>query len=369
MSRVSRATPTSKGTRRVSAPLTGFRDNREYKMSAGNPEGFPWGANTPSRPQRFAVAVVIAIAATILVATQFRLNPGQHSDFGPVWFGARAFVAGSDPYQLIGPGREFNWWNLTYPATTLVAMIPFAVFSNEALATILFVCLSTVTLVWGSTGDGWHRLPAFASLAFVIAAAAGQWSILLASSFFLPVLSIFWIAKPTLGIAIAAATPAARSLIIGLVAAVCLLGVSLLVLPHWPQDWISNVSASSHFMAPIARGAGFAIAANLLRWRRPEAWLVFILACAPQSPGVYDLLLLLVIVPATYREACVLSLASTAGGLLLNLVPPVHPAEWESARGMLIVVTSYLPATVIILRRPNEGELPAWLRLFVSSPP
>ena len=30
--------------------------------------------------------------------------------------------------------------------------------------------------------------------------------------------------------------------------------------------------------------------------------------------------------------------------------------------GILIVVMIYLPALAIVLRRPNEGDLPAWMR-------
>jgi hypothetical protein len=30
----------------------------------------------------------------------------------------------------------------------------------------------------------------------------------------------------------------------------------------------------------------------------------------------------------------------------------------------LMVAFAYLPATIVVLRRPNAGELPAWLTIF-----
>ena len=32
--------------------------------------------------------------------------------------------------------------------------------------------------------------------------------------------------------------------------------------------------------------------------------------------------------------------------------------------GLLMVVFVYLPALAVVLRRPNEGPLPAWMRIF-----
>src|SRR5215203_3409049 len=162
--------------------------------------GFPWGSDNPTKAQRFIVAVVIATIGAALVAAEYR-HPGHHSDFGQVWFGARQMLDGHNPWPLVGPGLEFNWpWGLLYPGPALVIAIPLA-WLREGTASTVFVWLSVFALVWGATRDSWFRVPAFASLPFVVGASAGQWSALTASSWFLPATAAVWIAKPTLGVA------------------------------------------------------------------------------------------------------------------------------------------------------------------------
>jgi hypothetical protein len=97
----------------------------------------------------------------------------------------------------------------------------------------------------------------------------------------------------------------------------------------------------------------------LLRWRRWEAWLLLAMVCTPQTWGWYNALMLFVI-PATWREACVLALVSSLGAILGGyLIGPVE--SFEAFQGSLMVATGYLPAMLIVLRRPNVGTPPAWL--------
>ena len=80
-------------------------------------------------------------------------------------------------------------------------------------------------------------------------------------------------------------------------------------------------------------------------WRRV---LDLVLACVLLG------LLILVIVPDTWHEALVLSLFCSLGLLLANFAPTSNETAFVSVRGMLNVASCYLPATVLVLRRPNS---------------
>ncbi|CAN5306555.1 hypothetical protein BH23GEM2_BH23GEM2_24260 [soil metagenome] len=88
---------------------------------------FPWGSNNPSRRQRVILAMCVAVIAMAGLWWQNHLRGGYRTDFGMIWFGARTMLAGGNPYELVGPGLQFEWmYLLLYPGTALVAGIPFA---------------------------------------------------------------------------------------------------------------------------------------------------------------------------------------------------------------------------------------------------
>jgi hypothetical protein len=307
---------------------------------------------------RFALTVGIAATAAAITLTEYSMNVGRHSDFAPAWFGARALLAGSNPWAQVGPGLTFDWpWPLLYPAPALVLAIPFAAVT-EIVATATLVGASTFLLVWGVTRSGPHRLPAFASLPFFIASAAGQWTALLGSGWFLPLTAFAWIAKPTIGLALLVATASVRSVAIAVSSGVVLLLVSFALSPGWVPEWVSVIRDADHMQPLAASRGGFIVFAALLRWRRPEARLLLAMALVPQTPAFYDLLLILLIVPATLRQAMAMTAVCNAGLLLLNLVP-VTEETFVPVRAMASLVSCYLPALIIVLRRENAGAPPA----------
>lgn len=332
--------------------------------SLPNSAGFPWGSNQPTRTQRIVVALLLGIAAAAL--NYFRASErGGLSDFSPLWYGARMLLEGRNPYLLIGPHKMIDMPTaLYYPAPAFVSVMPLTLFSFH-VAGALFVFLSTVLLAWGTTSDGWHRLPIFPSVAFLTAAQLGQWSILMTAAVFIPAVALVAIAKPQASLPIVGSSSSRLPFIASIIGGIVLLVVSFALLPSWPTEWWRLLGNSAYFVAPIARTGGIAIALVLLRWKRSEAWLVFIAACLPQTWYPYNGLLLF-IVASTYREACALSLISSAMWMVVYLFIPGEmrsPATRE-LWGTLLVATSYLPATLVILRRPNEGQSPWWLEMF-----
>jgi hypothetical protein len=278
-----------------------------------------------------------------------------------IWFGARALLHGANPYRLVGPGLQYDFpWTVNYPATSFVVALPLSPFP-EAVATFLFVAISCALLAYGITEKGWGRLPIFLSWPFVLAAMVGQWSPIVSAAFLLPALGWVVVAKPNLGLAVLASTGSARLLKTAVIGGLALAAVSFALFPSWPRSWLSVVASQHHFFAPITRIGGFAVLLALLRWRRPEARLIVALACVPQTNSWYEALPLM-LVASTFRESVVLSLISLLG----YIIPPYvmtarNEIEFNSQMASLMVAICYLPATLIVLRRPNEGEFPPWI--------
>jgi hypothetical protein len=107
---------------------------------------------------------------------------------------------------------------------------------------------------------------------------------------------------------------------------------------------------------------GIVLALSVLRWRRREARLLFFMALAPQNGFFYDQLPLL-LVPQTRMEMILIAAASQIAYYFANTTPLFGsdvPA-WSAQFFPYMVVGMYLPALVLVLRRPNEGAAPAWL--------
>ncbi|HEX6574970.1 MAG TPA: hypothetical protein VF042_08345, partial [Gemmatimonadaceae bacterium] len=103
----------------------------------------------PERRSRAVFALIIAIAAATFTYLQFARR--DHSDFGMVWYGARALMAGMDPYSQIGPGKAFDYeWSLIYPVPALVLVSPLS-WMSEQYATAVFVGVSCFLLAYGIT--------------------------------------------------------------------------------------------------------------------------------------------------------------------------------------------------------------------------
>src|SRR4029453_10453809 len=102
-------------TRRRELAALGARVRRGRSVSA---------TRTPPRTsRRLAAAVAIGLAAGTYWFYASWANPGGVSDFDQLWTGARAMLAGDNPYQVVranaaGPVGPFKY-NLYYPTPAL----------------------------------------------------------------------------------------------------------------------------------------------------------------------------------------------------------------------------------------------------------
>ncbi|MDP9177467.1 MAG: hypothetical protein M3O61_07290 [Gemmatimonadota bacterium] len=323
--------------------------------------------STPDAPrwQRLIVATLIGLFGMSLTLRGLMKGGGVgQTDLGQVWFAASAILHRADPYQLVGPtGFYHHEFTLFYPLTAAVAILPLGLL-DEAVASAVFAFIASAVLAYAVTKKGWDRLPIFVSLPFLIAAHQAQFSPMIAAGFLLPAVAWTWAAKPTIGLALLASTGSVRAFIIAIVGGAILVLIGLAFVPQWPAEWLRNVRPQTHMIAPIVRPGGFLALAALLRWRRPEARLVAAMTLIPQTTGWWDLVLLL-LVAETFRESLLLAVTTMAplayemafglGDGILDLYP---------RSSLMLMAASYIPATIIVLRRPNEGPLPAWAELI-----
>lgn len=329
----------------------------------------PWSLPTPS----VAARVIASVAIGLFAAALHYFKPGDNgglSDFSLIWYGSKLLLHGQNPYVLIGPHLQIDLpSHLYYPAPALVAGIPFTLLP-VGIAGAAFVFLSAGFLTYGITSDGWYRLPLLFSVSFFTAARLGQWSILFTAAVFLPILAVFAIAKPQASLPVLAGARTRSTFTFAVVGALFLVALSFLFLPTWVPDWAGRLSSAGYFRAPLMSVMGLPIAIVLLRWRRAEAWLVFISACVPQTWYPYNGLVLMA-VASTYREASVLSLTSSVAWLIAYMALPGDSRSIETQamfRGVLIAFC-YMPAVIVVLRRPHDGYRPAWMPSAVNSIP
>lgn len=278
------------------------------------------------------------------------------SDFAQVWFGARKLLERTNPYIVVGPGLEFDWpAGLHYPASALVVASPFASLS-ASLASILFTSISAALLVFAVTKDNWLRLPILASAPFLHAMLLAQWSPILTAALLMPGLAWIYAAKPNLAIALLAAATSWRPFVAAAAGALALSGIAFLLYPPWFGEWLTVIAAAPNMQPPVAYWGGPLVLLALLRWRRPEARLLVILACIPHTTLLYETLPLLLI-PQKLRQLLVLCLLSFAAYLLAFTVAHDGLDHLVAATGQRVVILMYLPCLVMVLRRPNVGGL------------
>ena len=270
------------------------------------------------------------------------------SDFLYPWTAARVLLAGGNPYAAIPGGRPEPFSvPFYYPLTTVLATVPFA-HLPVAAATALFFGLSTTLLAWHLTRRGPEALLLLASAPFIAAAYYGQWSPLVTVAALSPAWG--WLAslKPNLGLAALVARPSWR----GVLGAGAVGAASLVVRPTWPLDWLHAVRGLIGHPAPIATLAGAPVLLALLRWRRPEARLLLAMACVPQVPLFYDQLALGLVAGTRQEHTTYALLTQLAFAAAVVLTPPGKilvdvATPW-------VVAGCYLPALVMVLRRPDR---------------
>jgi hypothetical protein len=318
--------------------------------------------------KRLIVCTLFAVLAGDYARAQLAFRP-VHPDIGQVWFAARAVVHGQNPYALIGPGRAFEWQApLFYPLPAALTLLPLAAFS-EGVAVFLFVAIGVGSFLWAVTENGWSGLWTLASLNLQHAVYIAQWSPLLGGAFAIAPLSALLIAKPTVGAAVFAAKPSVWAVAGSLV----LIVLAFVLQPGWWHDWRHAIEGATlgaagrfPYTAPVTQPGGVLALLALLRWRRPEGRLLAVLACVPQTTLPYEGVLLY-LVPRGWRQMLTLTALGWCTSIFVRTVyQPAGLTQTVLAYGPTMTTLLYLPCTIMILRRANEGNVPDWLERRVA---
>jgi hypothetical protein len=198
-----------------------------------------------------------------------------------------------------------------------------------------------------------------ASGPFLYAIQRGQWSPLILTACLIPAWGFVAAVKPTVGLGAFAYRPTR----IALIGAGALTLLSLLVLPRWPLDWLTVIGEQRHMRSPLLLPGGFLLGLALLKWRLPEARLLFVLSAVPQTIVPYELLPLAVI-PRTRREVLLIAVAWMLVYILKvldNRAPLISqamiPADYFPVRWWAMLLFGYLPMLVLVLLRPNRSAV------------
>lgn len=180
---------------------------------------------------------------------------------------------------------------------------------------------------------------------------AGQLAPLVTAGALIP--SLAWLAflKPNLSLAVFAYRPS-KAMVWG---GVALLAISLAVQPDWISRWIATVGqrTEGNYGVPLlSLWGGPLLLLALARWKQPEARLLAVMACVPQSLLFYDQLLL-GLVARSRIEAMILVILGFAGWFVATMFLPegYTTAQVAGVYGPAILLTVYLPCLVMVLRR------------------
>lgn len=298
----------------------------------------------PGIGPRLAVALAAGLAAGLCAMLFYQGRPLTVSDFDTIWVGARALRAHQDPYAAI---QSPPWpWDLRYPLPAVLVSLPLT-YLSLALARAMLVAVGVGFFAWGLTRRAWWPLIALASGQVFVAVQSVQWTPLLAAGLLIAPLQVLWSIKPTTGLALFAAEPNRSTVLGGLV----LLALAFLVRPHWLDGFLAAAHRAPHLPA-VLRPGGALLLLGLLRWRSPEGRLLATLGLVPLTPHLYEAVPLL-LVARSRRELLALAACGTLGLLAVAFLPQGVDFDQGPVAWVEILISCYLPALVVVLRRPN----------------
>jgi hypothetical protein len=289
-----------------------------------------------------AIGMISASICWLRLASRGKLA----ADFTWPWRAAQLLLHGENPYTAIQPGGEYPFQTyFYYPLPAALAALPFAGLPPYP-AGALFFGLSSGLLAFAISKEGWHGLHIFLGAPYWVALAVAQWSPLMVAAALLPGMEALLVCKPNIGLPGLIYRPSWR----GVAGILAMLGLSLLVLPGWPKDWLQVVgSLAGHPPAALILPFGPLLLLAALRWKTPKGRLLLSLAIVPQLPFFYDQLLLWLI-PASLAQGLALSGLSWAAYFawrLTGLDP--HSGAILTQPTQLILALVFLPALAMLL--------------------
>ncbi len=267
----------------------------------------------------------------------------------------RLLWEGRDPYATIGPHQTAELrqgFRYLYPLTAPLVVAPLA-WLTAGQFRLVWVALTAFAFLFLASRDGLHRMLIAGSGAFYMFAYLVQWTPALATALFVPATGFLIAAKPQLGLAVLAGLRSWRDLWIVLTLAAALSLASVILWPWWPSRWLAMLGTADHVRSLVSVPGGPLLLLALIRWRQWEGRLLAAMAIIPQTPSVETTLLLLLI-PQTWAGVTVLAVGTWITVLAVSNVHSFPSyLDFSAAHAQMLVLTVYLPALVMVLRRPK----------------
>jgi hypothetical protein len=222
------------------------------------------------------VAIACISGISFMLLRQYTVR--APNDFGWAVSTAEALIAGINPYTT--NLRD----TVPYPLPVAFFGFPF-LWTNEVIATDIFIGISIAILVFGILMNGKHwQLLILASAPLVFATEIGQWSPIITASWFFPALSgVFILIKPQTALPFFITKFRWNSVIIG----IFLLFASLMILPMWPLEWL-KMTQNYYYYVPFLVPLGIFSLLSILYFKKPDAKLLFLMSLFPYR-SMYDL--------------------------------------------------------------------------------
>lgn len=328
-------------------------------------------ARTPTIQARITAS--LAIAVIVALFSVFKgIQDAPAPDFAMFWVSARALVAGQNPYAIPRVVGEFTFESgFLNPLPAAVVVTPVAGMPF-LLATAVFNAVGMGLLAFALSRKDWQRMPILMSFPALYSLVLGQWSPYVTAAAVSPWLAWAAVCKPNIGLTAFARSPSWRFVWV----AAATLAFSFVVRPAWLGEWLSSLQTvpPGTKVAPVAIPGGLLLLAALIRWRRPDARLLVAMSCVPHTMMFCDELIL-GLLAETRKQALIFSIWSygAIAAAALIVTPQAGDAAYYRLLSHVVVWGYYLPALVVVIRRPNEGHVmpfvermaarwPAWLR-------
>jgi hypothetical protein len=296
--------------------------------------------------------------ASVAVLASLLADHPLSEDFSQVWIAGRILLAGGDPYALIGPGRLHPYpFPYYYPETATVTVLPLT-FLSVRVARMLFAAGGAAAFTFMITRTGFARVPWLVSYTFLSCLYVVQWTTWIAAAAVYPALGFLAASKPNAGIAALSAFRSVRSVVVSLVGCAIIALLALAVDPNWPVEWWQTTRGVPHVRSLLlVHPAGILLLASLLRWRRPEARALAALAIVPHNPLPHNVLLLAVGRWTAIESAILAALSWTTIAVIWpgGRQPP-DLASLSATSGRACLFLLYLPALLMLLRKPNSSQ-------------
>jgi hypothetical protein len=315
-------------------------------------EGISRTPASDSLGERWKVAFAAMLFAGILALNRENTFPRFSSDLDQLLYAARALRAGLSPYDVVGPGKEFDWpWSVFYPLPAIIIALPFS-FIPAAVAHGIFSMLAGGVLGF-AMGSKWRMLwPLFLSEAFFLAITRNQWSPLVLASIWMPMFGFFLSAKPNIGV-VGLAGQRRDSVAVALSLAIVLVFTSFAVRPSWFAEWLFLARDAPNKEIALLQPAGFLLLGSLILWRSMEGRILLAMAIIPQTPSVYDVLLFFALCQST-RQAVLLSILShVLQWSVVYLGPYPNQNAYYDSLAPLSVWIVHIPAMSLALLRSD----------------